>query len=116
MSGGKEHASHVAMEGDTREETPIALQKEQGPAKEPLEEMGKPDGTVHAAGTLPAESQDAPANSQDEVTVNVTEEIRGLDKASVGAEDNKHDALNRCDAITNVALQMLLKGPYSEKS
>ena len=42
--------------------------------------MGEPDGTAGTMGTLPADSQDAPANSQDEVTVHMTEgEIRGLD-------------------------------------
>ena len=42
--------------------------------------MGEPDGTMGVAGTLPADSQDAPTNSQDEVTIHMTEEeIRGLD-------------------------------------
>ena len=80
VSGGKEHASHIAIEGDTGEEIPTALRDEQGHAKEPLEEMGEPDGTAGAVGTLPTDSQDAPTNSQDEVTIHVMEEeIRGLD-------------------------------------
>ena len=80
VSGGEEHASHVAMDGDTGEETPTASRDEQGPAKEPLEEMGEPDGTVGAADTLSADSQNTPTNSQDEVTVpTMEEEIRGLD-------------------------------------
>ena len=80
MSGGEEHASCIAMDGDTKEETPTASQDEQGPTKEPLMEMGEPDGTAGTVGTSPTDSQDAPTNSQDEVTVHVMEEeIRGLD-------------------------------------
>ena len=79
VSGGEEHVSHVLMEGDTGEETPTASQDGQGPAKEPLEEMGEPDGTS-AVGTSPTDSQDVPAKSQDEVTIHtMEEEIRGLD-------------------------------------
>ena len=59
MSGGEEHAFCIATDGDTGEETLTASQDEQGPTKEPLEEMGGPDGTVGAAGTSPADSQDA---------------------------------------------------------
>ena len=55
VSGGKEHVSHIAVDGDT-EETTTASRDEQGPAEEPLEEMGEPDGTAGAVGTSPAES------------------------------------------------------------
>ena len=80
VSGGKEHVSHIAVDGDTQEETTTASRDEQGPAEEPLEEMGEPDGTAGTVGTSPAESQDVPTNSQDEVTIHITEdEIRGLD-------------------------------------
>ena len=77
VSGGEEHTSHIVIDGDTGEETLTALQDEQGPAKEPLEEMGEPDGTMGTVGTSPADSQDVPTNSQDEVTIHAMEEIRG---------------------------------------
>ena len=80
VSGGEEHASHIAIDGDAEEETPTASQDEQGPPKESLEEMGEPNGTAGIAGTLPTDSQDVPTNSQDEVTIHMMEEeIRGLD-------------------------------------
>ena len=80
VSGSEEHASHIAIEGDTGEETPTALRDEQGPTEEPLEEMGEPDGIAGTVDTLPTDSQDAPANIQDEVTIHMMEEeIRGLD-------------------------------------
>ena len=80
MSESKEHTSHIAIEGDTGEEKPTASQDEQRPTEEPLEAMGEPEGTAGIVSTSPADSQDAPTNSQDEVTIHVMEEeIRGLD-------------------------------------
>ena len=68
MSGGEEHTSRIAIDGDRGEETPqTTSQDEQGPAEELLEKMGDPDGTAGAVGTMPADSQD-------EVTIHVTEE------------------------------------------
>ena len=76
MSGGEEHASHIAIDGDRGEETPTpqtTSPDEQGPTEEPLEEMGEPDGTAGTAGILPTDSQD-------EVTVHMMErEIKDLD-------------------------------------
>ena len=44
VSGGEEHTSRIAIDEDTGEETPTALQDEQGPTEEPLEEMGNQMG------------------------------------------------------------------------
>ena len=76
MSGGEEDTSHVAIDEDRGEETPTpqtTLQDEQGPAKELQEEMsGEPDRMAGVVGA-------SPTNSQDEVTVHMTEEeIRDL--------------------------------------
>ena len=46
VSGGEEHTSCMAIDRDRGEETLTALQDEQRPTEEPLEEMGEPDGTV----------------------------------------------------------------------
>ena len=63
----------IMLHRDIGEETPTASQDEQGPTKEPLEEMEEPDGTVGTAGTLPTDSQD-------EVTIHPTEEeIKDID-------------------------------------
>ena len=76
MSGGEADTSHTAIDRDRREETPTPQTTswdEQGPAEDPLEEMsGEPDGTAGVVGS-------SPTNSQDEVTIHMTEEIRDLD-------------------------------------
>ena len=82
VSGGEEHTSHIAIDGDRVEETPTALQDEQGPTKEPLEEIGEPDGTAGTVGTVGT----LPTDSQDEVTVHMMEE-EIKDRQNMGAED-----------------------------